>query len=181
MATIKCKRCGKKHSSAASCCMHCGYPKIQQKKGKKKVIKPASKGQDNTIRNLFSVLVILLLVAFIAQAARNRNTGSSSSSGTQTFTTTTTTTTVPRTTPKKKPIVKKSYPSSAFAPLVDYVRNEMHDPDSFEHVSTTQEQVANSRSISMVYRERNPGGVMVTKKIKAFVSSDNIIRGVEYE
>lgn len=183
MATIKCKRCGKKHSSAASCCMHCGYPKIQQKKGKKKVIKPASKGQDNTIRNLFSVLVILLLVAFIAQAVRNRNTNTSSSNGTRTFTTTTTTTTIPRTTrtTPKKPVVQKSYPSSAFAPLVDYVRDEMHDPDSFEHISTTQEQIGNSRSISMVYRERNPGGTLVTRKVKAFVSSDNIIRGVEYE
>lgn len=180
MATIKCKRCGKKHSSAASCCMHCGYPKIQQKKGKKKVLKPASKGQDNTIRNLFSALVILLLVAFIAQAVRNRNTNTSSSNGTRTFTTTTTTTTIPRTTPKKT-VTKQSYPSDAFPPLVDYVRNEMHDPDSFQHVSTTQEQIANSRSVSMVYREKDPGGNLVTKKVKAFVSADNIIRSVEYE
>ncbi|BBM84361.1 hypothetical protein UABAM_02720 [Candidatus Uabimicrobium amorphum] len=159
--------------------MHCGYPKKIQKKPKK-VIKPnvARKGEDNTIRNLFSALVILLVVAFIAQAVRNNNTGSSSNT-TRTFTTTTTTKTIPRTTPKKK--VTKSYPSNAFAPLVDYVRNNMNDPDSFEHVSTTQEQMGNARSISMVYRERNPGGTLVTKKVKAFVSADNIIRGVEYE
>ncbi|WP_372367613.1 hypothetical protein [Candidatus Uabimicrobium sp. HlEnr_7] len=176
MATIKCKRCGKKHSSAASCCLHCGYPKKQNKA--KKVIKPKikSKGEDNTIRNLFSALVLLLLIAFVAQAVReSTSTNSNSSNSSQQNTIIST-----NNTPIKK-IPTQNYNSNAFQPLVEYVQNQMERPESFQHVSTTKEKIGNSYSISMVYRERSVAGTLFTKKVKAYVTSDNRILSVEFE
>lgn len=160
--------------------------KLRKKSTKPKATRPSvpRKGEDNTIRNLLSALGILLLIAFVVQAVRDRGNVSSSGS-TSTYSSysapSTTSNSTTTSSPVRKKVTTTSYPVNAFPPLVEYVRGNMNNPASFEHISTTKEKTGNSQSIAMVYRERTVGGSLLTKKVKAFVTPDGSILSVEYE
>lgn len=191
MAIINCKRCGKKHSSAASSCMHCGYPKkkIRNMPAKKKPMRQKTKtnnnytrnNNDNTIKNLFIILGVLLLVTWIVDVLRTKNSysASSSTSTTQVFSTNTNTNTNVDSHIERGPVVTTQIPSNAFRPLVAYVKKEMSNPGSFEHVSTTKQIVGGSNTVTMVYKEVGLSKRVVTKKIKAYVTDDGRIKSIE--
>lgn len=187
MAIISCKRCGKKHSSAASSCMHCGYPKVKKRSVAVKKSVPAprsvkntssSNGGDNTLKNLFMVLVVLLFVTWIVDTIRKKKSYTSNSSSqyvnNQTFPSTNI-----QTPKKRKVVVVAPIPSNAFRPLVKLVRDDMANPSTFKHVSTTRETVGNTQIITMIYTEIGLSEKEVKKKIKAHVTKDGIIRSVE--
>lgn len=56
--------------------------------------------------------------------------------------------------------------------LVKYVKKNMHNPKSFEHVSTTYATANDYAVVTMTYRGTNALGAIVTEKVKAQVSYD---------
>lgn len=62
--------------------------------------------------------------------------------------------------------------------LVKYVKNNMNNPKSFEHVSTTYATLKDYAVVTMTYRGTNGFGATVTEQIRAKVSYDCEVLGI---
>lgn len=66
----------------------------------------------------------------------------------------------------------------AIVVFVDFVKNEMNDPDSFEHVKTLISEKGKYLQVNMKYRENNSYGAKVLKSIDAKLNRDGSVKKV---
>lgn len=67
----------------------------------------------------------------------------------------------------------------SFTPLKDFVKKNMHDPSSFEHVETRYLVEEDFATIVMNYRGKNAFGGVVLNSISAKVSVDGNCTPIE--
>ncbi|QEY15490.1 zinc ribbon domain-containing protein [Cellvibrio sp. KY-GH-1] len=145
MALVKCKECGTQISSSAKSCPHCGKELLRNKEF-----------------GCGSMIVLIIFISIIYSQCTEKPKAPDK--------------------PKTPEELRRETVEKAFSPwdgshrqLEAYVKKNLKDPDSYEHIETRYSDKGDTVTISMKYRAKNSFGGYAVENIIATAKLDGTL------